>query len=184
MTIQPNPHRRRYTLQRLAKLPEVAGCEAKLRMEGNKPYVTDNSNYIVDLYFEVRARAAACCAVCCALLCAAVCRCVLWATVRCVPLCAVRCVLCAAVSCVLCVVCRVLSASCRFLGPHQPLNHTPNTHQSPPPHHHQTPIKDAHAASKAILDLEGVVDHGLFLDMVDVCIIAGTTGVEVQERKK
>jgi hypothetical protein len=35
------------------------------------------------------------------------------------------------------------------------------------------------AASKAILALEGVVDHGLFLDMVDVCIIAGTTGVEV-----
>jgi hypothetical protein len=37
---------------RLAKLPEVAGCEAKLRMEGDKPYVTDNSNYIVDLYFQ------------------------------------------------------------------------------------------------------------------------------------
>uniref|UniRef100_A0A803KPS0 ribose-5-phosphate isomerase n=1 Tax=Chenopodium quinoa TaxID=63459 RepID=A0A803KPS0_CHEQI len=28
------------------------GCEAKLRMDGDaKPYVTDNSNYIVDLYF-------------------------------------------------------------------------------------------------------------------------------------
>jgi len=88
-----------YTLRRLAALPEVAGCEAKLRMDGEKPYVTDNSNYIVDLYF-------------------------------------------------------------------------------------QTPIKDSHAASKAILGLEGVVDHGLFLDMVDVCIIAGTNGVEVQERKK
>ena len=86
-----------YTLKRLAELPEVAGCEAKLREEGGKPYVTDNSNYIVDLYF-------------------------------------------------------------------------------------QDPIKDAHAASKAILGLEGVVDHGLFLDMVDVCIIAGATGVEVQER--
>jgi hypothetical protein len=35
------------------------------------------------------------------------------------------------------------------------------------------------AASKAILALEGVVDHGLFLDMVDVCIIAGKEGVEV-----
>jgi hypothetical protein len=43
----------RYTLQRLATLPEVKGCVAKLRMEGDKPYVTDNSNYIVDLYFEV-----------------------------------------------------------------------------------------------------------------------------------
>lgn len=40
-------------LSRLANLPEVAGCEAKLRMEGDKPYVTDNSNYIVDLYFQV-----------------------------------------------------------------------------------------------------------------------------------
>ena len=88
----------KYTLKRLAELAEVKGCEAKLRMDGDKPYVTDNSNYIVDLYF-------------------------------------------------------------------------------------QTPIKDAHAASKAILALEGVVDHGLFLDMVDVCIIAGGNGVEVRERK-
>lgn len=87
----------KYTLQRLQNLPEVAGCEAKLRMDGDKPYVTDNSNYIVDLYFE-------------------------------------------------------------------------------------TPIKDAQAASSAILALEGVVDHGLFLDMVDVCIIAGSNGVEVKER--
>lgn len=44
----------KYTLQRLSKLPEVAGCVPKLRMEGDKIYVTDNSNYIVDLYFEVR----------------------------------------------------------------------------------------------------------------------------------
>ena len=43
----------KYTLQRLAKLPEVAGSVAKLRMDGDKIYVTDNSNYIVDLYFEV-----------------------------------------------------------------------------------------------------------------------------------
>lgn len=89
----------KYTLARLAKLPEIAGCEAKLRMNGDKPYVTDNSNYIVDLYFE-------------------------------------------------------------------------------------TPIVDSAKAGKAINDLEGVVDHGLFLDMVDVCIIAGATGVTVQERKK
>lgn len=88
----------KYTLQRLAKLPEVAGCEAKLRMEGDKIYVTDNSNYIVDLYF-------------------------------------------------------------------------------------QTPIKDGHKAAAAIMALEGVVDHGLFMDMVDVCIIAGKTGIEVKERK-
>ena len=30
----------------------------------------------------------------------------------------------------------------------------------------QNPIKDGHAASRAILALEGVVDHGLFMDMV------------------
>jgi ribose 5-phosphate isomerase len=48
----------------------------------------------------------------------------------------------------------------------------------------QVPMKDGHAAAKAILALEGVVDHGLFMDMVDVCIIAGSNGVEVKERKK
>jgi ribose 5-phosphate isomerase A len=41
-----------YTLRKLQALPEVAGCVAKLRMSGDEPYVTDNSNYIVDLYFE------------------------------------------------------------------------------------------------------------------------------------
>jgi len=89
----------KYNLVRLQNLPEVKGCRAELRMENGKPYVTDNSNYIIDLYFE-------------------------------------------------------------------------------------EPIKDSHAAAKAILSLEGVVEHGLFMDMVDVCIIAGSNGVEVQERKK
>lgn len=28
------------------------GCDAKLRQDGDKPYVTDNDNYIVDLYFN------------------------------------------------------------------------------------------------------------------------------------
>lgn len=42
----------KYNLERLQNLPELAGCKAKLRMNGEKPYVTDNSNYIVDLYFE------------------------------------------------------------------------------------------------------------------------------------
>lgn len=88
-----------YTLQRLAKLPEVKGCKAKLRMDGDKPYVTDNSNFIVDLYFE------------------------------------------------------------------------------------DEPIKDSYAASKAILAVDGVVDHGLFMDMVDVCCIATSTKVDVVERK-
>lgn len=50
----------KYTLERLSKLPEVDGCEAKLRMDGEKPYVTDNSNYIVDLYFQVRHNVTCC----------------------------------------------------------------------------------------------------------------------------
>lgn len=86
-----------YTLRRLAALPEVAGCKAELRMEGDKPYVTDNSNYIVDLYFE-------------------------------------------------------------------------------------EPIKDGYAAAKAISGMDGVVDHGLFMDMVNVCIIAGSTGIDVKAK--
>lgn len=88
----------KYNLDRLKNLPEVKGCEAKLRMDGDKPYVTDNDNYIIDLYFE------------------------------------------------------------------------------------NEPIKDANAAAAAIAALEGVVEHGLFMNMVDVCIIAGKNGVEVVER--
>ncbi len=87
----------KYNLNRLQNLPELAGGVAKLRMDGDKPYMTDNSNYIVDLYFE-------------------------------------------------------------------------------------EPIKDAHAAAEAISKLTGVVDHGLFMDMVDVCIVARADGIEVQEK--
>jgi len=88
----------KYNLERLAALPEVQGCEAVRRMDGDKPYVTDNGNYIVDLYFK------------------------------------------------------------------------------------NEPIKDANAAAAAILALEGIVDHGLFMNMVDVCIVAGGNGVEVIPR--
>lgn len=43
----------KYLLKAVESLPAVAGCRAELRMAGDgKPYVTDNSNYIVDLYFE------------------------------------------------------------------------------------------------------------------------------------
>jgi ribose 5-phosphate isomerase len=31
----------------------ILKTQAKLRMDGDQPYVTDNSNYIVDLYFKV-----------------------------------------------------------------------------------------------------------------------------------
>uniref|UniRef100_A0A0E0HXB4 ribose-5-phosphate isomerase n=1 Tax=Oryza nivara TaxID=4536 RepID=A0A0E0HXB4_ORYNI len=86
----------KYNQVRLQDLFNDEGCEAKLRLdEGGKPYVTDNSNYIVDLYFK-------------------------------------------------------------------------------------TPIKDALAAGKEISALEGVVEHGLFLDMATSVIIAGTDGVSVK----
>jgi len=87
-----------FLLDSLQALPEVAGCEARLRMDGDQPYVTDNSNYIVDLYFE------------------------------------------------------------------------------------GDPIKDPYAAAEAISQITGVVDHGLFLDMVTTCIIAGDDGVEVKNK--
>ncbi|BBN20346.1 ribose 5-phosphate isomerase A [Marchantia polymorpha subsp. ruderalis] len=87
----------KYNAERLKNLPEVAGCEVQLRMDGDKPYVTDNSNYIIDLYFK-------------------------------------------------------------------------------------DPIKDANAAAKAISSLEGVVDHGLFLNMATAVIIAGSDGVSVKSK--
>ena len=46
----------------------------------------------------------------------------------------------------------------------------------------QTPLKDAYAAAKAISKLEGVVEHGLFLDMAQVVIIAGANGIEVKTK--
>ncbi|KAJ3669901.1 hypothetical protein LUZ60_010225 [Juncus effusus] len=46
----------------------------------------------------------------------------------------------------------------------------------------ETPIKDAGAAGKEILALEGVVEHGLFLDMATAVIIAGKDGVTVQSK--
>ncbi|GMI65230.1 EMBRYO DEFECTIVE 3119 [Hibiscus trionum] len=43
----------KYNLVRLQGLFKELGCEAKLRVDGSeKPYVTDNGNYIVDLYFQ------------------------------------------------------------------------------------------------------------------------------------
>ncbi|XP_068650261.1 probable ribose-5-phosphate isomerase 3, chloroplastic [Aristolochia californica] len=46
----------------------------------------------------------------------------------------------------------------------------------------KTPIKDATAAGKEISALEGVVEHGLFLDMATAVIIAGKEGVTVQTK--
>jgi ribose 5-phosphate isomerase A len=47
----------KYNLIRLQELFKEEGVEAKLRLsENGKPYVTDNSNYIVDLYFKTPIR--------------------------------------------------------------------------------------------------------------------------------
>ncbi|CAN0920450.1 Probable ribose-5-phosphate isomerase 3, chloroplastic [Linum grandiflorum] len=46
----------------------------------------------------------------------------------------------------------------------------------------QTPIRDGYAAGKEILSFEGVVEHGLFLDMATAVIIAGKSGVEVKSK--
>eukprot|EP00189_Rhodosorus_marinus_P007454 CAMPEP_0184752254 /NCGR_PEP_ID=MMETSP0315-20130426/43482_1 /TAXON_ID=101924 /ORGANISM="Rhodosorus marinus, Strain UTEX LB 2760" /LENGTH=273 /DNA_ID=CAMNT_0027231573 /DNA_START=105 /DNA_END=926 /DNA_ORIENTATION=- len=97
MPVEVTPFCWEYTLNKLKGASSIAGCDAKLRMEGDKPYVTDNDNYIVDLYFE-------------------------------------------------------------------------------------EPIKDANAAAKEILEMVGVVEHGLFLDMTTAVIVAGKDGVEVIEK--
>ena len=50
-----------HTMRTVAALPSLAGCEAKLRLgsaatgskpDGDEPAVTDNGNYIVDLFFK------------------------------------------------------------------------------------------------------------------------------------
>lgn len=50
-----------HTMRTVAALPSVAGCEAKLRLgsastgakaDGDQPAVTDNGNYIIDLFFS------------------------------------------------------------------------------------------------------------------------------------
>ncbi|XP_031496611.1 probable ribose-5-phosphate isomerase 2 [Nymphaea colorata] len=43
-----------YTARRLQSLFEKVGCRAKLRRcgDGSEPFLTDNNNYVVDLFFE------------------------------------------------------------------------------------------------------------------------------------
>ncbi|XP_071714338.1 probable ribose-5-phosphate isomerase 3, chloroplastic [Rutidosis leptorrhynchoides] len=48
--------------------------------------------------------------------------------------------------------------------------------------YYKTPIKDAWAPGKEISKFEGVVEHGLFLDMTTACIIAGKDGVSVNTK--
>ncbi|KAI3964711.1 hypothetical protein MKW92_052929 [Papaver armeniacum] len=55
MPVEVVPFCWNFTATRLQSLFADAGCVAKLRVAadgGGKPYMTDNANYIVDLYFE------------------------------------------------------------------------------------------------------------------------------------
>ncbi|KAL6192710.1 PREDICTED: probable ribose-5-phosphate isomerase 2 [Fragaria vesca subsp. vesca] len=100
MPVEVVPFCWKFTARRLQSLFEEAGCVAKLRTcSGAKgeAYVTDNGNYIVDLYFEEA-------------------------------------------------------------------------------------IGDLKAASDAILQLAGVVEHGMFLDMATTVIVAGELGITVKNK--
>ncbi|WVZ24784.1 hypothetical protein V8G54_003328 [Vigna mungo] len=89
----------KFTAERLRRLFEEAGCVAKLRTFGEKeePFVTDNGNFIVDLYFK------------------------------------------------------------RSIG-------------------------DLKGASNAILQVAGVVEHRMFLDMATTVIVAGELGLTVKNK--
>lgn len=52
MPVEVTPFCWEYNLRKIMALDSVKGCDAKLRMEKGKPYITDNDNYIVDLYFD------------------------------------------------------------------------------------------------------------------------------------
>jgi ribose 5-phosphate isomerase A len=55
MPVEVTPFCWEFNLKRLQELDSVKGCEAKLRMsdaDPSTPYVTDNDNYIIDLYFK------------------------------------------------------------------------------------------------------------------------------------
>lgn len=59
MPVEITPFCWEFNLKRIQELASVKGCQAKLRMDGEKPYVTDNDNYIVDLYFDTPIKDAA-----------------------------------------------------------------------------------------------------------------------------
>jgi ribose 5-phosphate isomerase A len=49
--------------------------------------------------------------------------------------------------------------------------------------HFGGPLEDPHAVAQAIRALPGVIEHGLFLDMADLVIVAGQGGVVVKQRE-
>ncbi|MGW8225566.1 MAG: ribose 5-phosphate isomerase A [Anaerolineales bacterium] len=44
-------------------------------------------------------------------------------------------------------------------------------------------IPDAYQLARLLADRPGIVEHGLFLDMADIAIIAGEDGTQIKERK-
>lgn len=55
MPVEVTPFCWEFNLKKLQELDSVKGCRAELRMaddDKSKPYVTDNDNYIIDLYFD------------------------------------------------------------------------------------------------------------------------------------
>jgi len=61
LPVEITPFCHEHTLRKVAALPAAKGCEAKLRLgsaatgstvDGDEPAVTDNGNYIVDLFFK------------------------------------------------------------------------------------------------------------------------------------
>ena len=44
-------------------------------------------------------------------------------------------------------------------------------------------IRDAYQLARILADQPGIVEHGLFLDMADIAIIAGEDGIQIKERK-
>mmetsp|Transcript_18276 Transcript_18276/g.62051 ORF Transcript_18276/g.62051 Transcript_18276/m.62051 type:complete len:275 (-) Transcript_18276:41-865(-) len=99
MPVEVNKFCWEHTMRQVAALPSVAGCEAKIRMDGDKIYETDNENYIVDLYFE-------------------------------------------------------------------------------------KPIADANKAAEELINVVGVVEHGLFLNMADHTVYASADGVKTIDYTK
>ncbi|KAJ4949838.1 hypothetical protein NE237_014316 [Protea cynaroides] len=99
MPVEIVPFCWKFTTERLQILFEDSGCVAKLRTceKNDEPFVTDNGNYIVNLYFEKE-------------------------------------------------------------------------------------IGDLNAASDSILRLPGVVEHGMFLNMASIVIVAGELGVTMKEK--
>ncbi|MFL7892750.1 MAG: ribose 5-phosphate isomerase A [Anaerolineales bacterium] len=44
-------------------------------------------------------------------------------------------------------------------------------------------IPDAAQLARVLADRSGIVEHGLFLDMADIVIVAGKNGIQIKERK-